>query len=133
MLRKMRHRRESYDLGNLVRLGEHIPAKEWVYSLLEYMLKDHVGSFTLVKSQGIPSIPLRDELPEGKLDFDKIINRLKIMAGLDPVACKEPRKGDFPVLVGGKQYRITAGFTETDDDSTCEITLSEDESQHPIS
>jgi hypothetical protein len=133
MLRKMRHRGGPYDLNNLVRLGEQTPAKEWVYSLLDYMLKNHIGHFVLVRSQGIPSIPLRDELPEAELDFDKIINRIKVMARLDPGAYKEPRKGEFPVSVGGRQYTITASFIETDSDSTCEITLSEDEARPPAS
>jgi hypothetical protein len=100
------------------------PAKMWVNSLFEHMFKNHLKSFTLSKTEGIPSIPFEDELPEGELDFTKIINRLKIMSGIDPTTYKEPHEGNIQMGIHGIWYTVKTTFIDSDGDSKCEITIS---------
>lgn len=124
---KKNKRKNSINPDDLkVLTDRQTPASEWVYSLLEHMFKSHLKSFTLKKSEGIPSIPLRDELPEGELNFSKIINRVKIMSGLDPVIFKEPHGGKHTIIFHGKQYTMKTTFIDSEDDQICEIHLYEE-------
>jgi hypothetical protein len=63
--------------GLAVRPG--LSNKQWLNLLLLHMQKASINSFTLKKSKGIPPLPptLEEDLHEGELDFDKIINCLK--------------------------------------------------------
>ncbi|MCU0917278.1 MAG: hypothetical protein MUC88_22345, partial [Planctomycetes bacterium] len=98
------------------------PAKHWVNLLLLHMYHS-VDHLTLRRSQGIPSLPLDDDLPLAELDFDKIINRLKVLSGLDPVTFREPRRGKVRLCISGTWYRVDTVFTDTAADSQCEITM----------
>jgi len=66
---------------------------------------------------------LEEEVPPGELDFDRIINRLKVLAGLDPVIYKEPRKGKISLRIHGTWYHLDITFTDSVADSQCEITV----------
>ena len=113
---------DEIDLNELKELSAASPAKVWVNLLLLHICKDSGSSLTLQKSKGIPSIPLEEEVPPGELDFDRIINRLKVMAGLDPVTYREPRKGRISLTIGGTWYHGNATFVDSVADSQCEIT-----------
>jgi len=88
---------------------------------LLHLCRDSGGSHTLRKSKGIPPIPHDEEVPPGGFDFDRIINRLKVMSGLDPVICKEPRKGKISLDISGISYHLDTTFVDSGDDSRCEI------------
>ena len=103
------------------------PAKRWVYCLLEHMFRTKIESFVLSRSEGIPSIPIDDGLLEGELDFTQIINRLKVMSGLDPVVFKIQREGKIPLGIGGINYTATTTFVDSDKDSKCTIVISKGE------
>jgi len=117
--------KDSFDLDKLKECSDGLtPAKKWVNLFLQHMFESHLVSFTLKKSEGIPSIPLEDKLPEGELDFIKIINRLKVMSGLDPVTFKKPHEGNIPIGIHGIWYTAKTAFIDSEDDSKCEITIS---------
>ena len=119
----MRKKRgDSIDLNELQELKERSPAKHWVNLLLVHMYHS-VDHLTLRRSQGIPSLPLDDDLPLAELDFDKIINRLKVLSGLDPVTFREPRRGKVRLSIHSVWYRVDTVFTDTAADSQCEITM----------
>jgi len=111
------------DLNALKELQEASPAKAWVNLFLLHMCRDSVSSLTLQRSKGIPPIPLEEEVPPGGFDFDRIINRLKVLAGLDPVIYKEPRKGKISLCIQGTWYHLDTTFTDSVADSQCEITV----------
>jgi hypothetical protein len=119
-------RKDSIELDELRELSDPVPAKEWVNLLFMHMFKTHLESFTLKKSEGIPPIPLEDELPEGELDFNKIINRLKVMSGLDPTTFKKTYEGNIRMCVHGIWCTVKTTFVDSDDDSKCEITISKE-------
>jgi hypothetical protein len=117
------------DLNALKELREASPAKVWVNLLLLHMCRNSVSSLTLQRSKGIPPIPLEEEVPPGGFDFDRIINRLKVLAALDPVAYKEPRKGKISLCIHGTWYDLETTFTDSVGDSRCEITAQRREPQ----
>jgi hypothetical protein len=113
---------------NLIKIKSSPPGKEWISLFLLYMFNESMSSFTLQKSSGIPPIPLEDEISEGELSFDKIINRLKVMCELDPVAYKKTHEGSFPVTVHGKNYTIKVTFFDTAADPSYKIQITEKQS-----
>ena len=113
-----------YDLDELKELSEPSPVRTWVNLFLMHMHKEHLENVVLKKSEGIPPISYEDEVPEGGFDFDKIINRLKVMSGLDPETFKKPREGNIRVNISGRDYIIKTTFLDSYDDSKCEITMS---------
>jgi hypothetical protein len=123
MLRKRKRRFGSIDLGELKELSERFPVKAWVNLLLLHMFRSHIESLTLSRSKGIPSIPLEEEVPEGAFDFDKIVNRLEVMSGLDPVVFRIQREGKIPMIIGGKDFTVTTTFVDPDEDSRCSIVV----------
>ncbi len=114
---------DEIDLNELKELAKASPAKAWVNLLLLHICKDSGSSFTLQRSKGIPPIPLEEEVPPGELDFDRIINRLKVMSGLDPVIFKEPRKGKISLCICGTWYDVNTTFIDSIAGPQCEITV----------
>jgi len=62
-------------------------------------------------------------VPPGGFDFDRIINRLKVLSGLDPVTFKKPRHGKIALLVQGTPYDVSTTFVDSAADSQCTITM----------
>lgn len=110
------------DLDEFKALQEASPSKVWVNLFLLHLCRDSESSFTLQKSKGIPPIPFEEEVPPGGFDFDKIMNRLKVMAGLDPILYKEPQKGKISLCICGVWHHLDTTFVDSVDDSQCEIT-----------
>ena len=119
-------KKDSISLGALKEVAEFTPPVEWVYSLLMHMYQDSIGNFILRKSDGIPSIPLQGKLPEGELSFDKIINVLKVICGLDPIDYAEIKEGYHSLFKHGKSYTAKMIFDDSADDPTCQIRMSID-------
>jgi hypothetical protein len=67
-----------------------------------------------------------DDLPEGEITFDQIINRLKIMSGLDPISYTEVKEGCHKLLIHGKSYTANMIFDDSADDPICQIRMSAD-------
>lgn len=114
----------SIYLGALKEVAELTPPVEWVYSLLMHMYQDSIGNFILRKSDGIPSIPLQDKLPEGELSFDKIINVLKVICGLDPIDYTEIKEGNHSLFIHGKSYTAKMLFDDSANDPIYRISMS---------
>jgi len=57
------------------------------------------------------------------------MNRLKVMAGLDPVLYKEPHKGEISLYIGGIWHHLDTTFVDSVDDSQCKITAHREEPQ----
>ena len=111
------------DLDELKILSAAFPAKTWVNLLLLHMSKDSLSTYTLKQSQGIPPVPHEEDLPDGEISFERIINRLKVMAGLDPIKFTEPKKGSFSICVQGHWFTFNTIFNDSSDNPTCSITM----------
>jgi hypothetical protein len=115
--------KKTIDLDKLVALSYPSTAASWVNLLLLHMYKDSIKTYILDHSQGIPPVPHDEELPDGELNFESIINRLKVMVSLDPVKYKAPKKGSVSLFLGGIWYTADMIFDDSNDKSSCSITL----------
>jgi hypothetical protein len=100
------------------------PCMQWVNLLLLHMYKDSIDTYPLYRSRGIPPVPHEDELNDGALSFDGIINCLKAMCSLDPVKYSIPNQGTFPINIGGRWYTVNVSFKDNSYDPLCVINLS---------
>ena len=109
------------------------PAERYVNLFLLEMLQDGPGVRVAQASVGLPV--LRDHEPP---DFARFRNRLKIMAGLDPVTYPTPRSGTVDIAIDrqadGQWYECTYTvrllFTDAGNDPSVEL-RAELESQKP--
>jgi hypothetical protein len=125
MWSKKPKRTDSIDCGELRAVPSCSPARTWVNLFLLHMYKDDIDVFPLQKSKGIPPLPpiMEDDLPSGELSFDSILNRLKVLSGLDPVQFKEPKHGSVSLVVSGKSVAVETTFCDSDDNPRCTITM----------
>lgn len=95
------------------------PPVKYVSALLSEMTEGK-RSVTLRASGKLP-VPAGagSELPA----FAQIVNRLKVMAGLDPVAYAEVVRKQFEVTVGERKRKISVAFDDKAPDPSCQLTL----------
>lgn len=116
MFLRKKKKRSSIDLDKLMVMKELSPATEWVNTLLMYMYRESIRHFTLRKSKGIPLIPLDSDFPDGEISFDKIINRLKVMCGFDPLHFTQEKEEVISLVFAGKSYSVKIRFDDCADD-----------------
>ena len=83
----------------------------------------------VLKESSMPILQHKQKLPVDPPDFDPIVNRLKIMSGLNPVKYREPVDGTTSLTVAGTPYKVTTRFEDHDPEPFCTITLEEEGSQ----
>ena len=110
-------------LDDLRDLVETSPVKRYVnLLLLDLGGSDEGASCTLSKSRSLPSLTgykWEEELPP----FEKVRNRLKVMADLDPVTFQEPVKGHFKMQIGARPCIAHVDFDDGADDPTVNLRL----------
>lgn len=113
----------SVEIDELVPRAQMKPVRKWVGLFLIHMHQKSIDSFTLQKSKGIPAFPLDDEVSKEEITFTKIINRLKVMCGLDPVVYSNPQEASTMINICGKVYQIKTTFSDNTEDQLCNIQL----------
>jgi hypothetical protein len=95
------------------------PPVRYVGALLNEMA-DGKRSVTLRSSAQLP-VPhgAGSDLPQ----FSQIVNRLKIMAGLDPVAYPDVVRKQIEVTVGERKRKVAVTFDDKASDPSCQLTL----------
>jgi hypothetical protein len=120
---KMEQKRDNCSCDDLTDLAV-VSARTWVNFLFLHMYRDCLDTYILQRSSGIPDIPtMEDDLPNGELSFDRIINHLKVLTGLDPVQFKEPKHGSVSLLMSGKSVTVDTTFDGSGNDSKCTIEM----------
>lgn len=100
------------------------PTRRYVAAFLDRILHGKSASCAARKSVPLPSIGDLDVPP-----FEQFRNRLKVMAGLDPVLYKEPRTGNVEVVFERQsgsacmdtRYSIKLRFVDVGDDPLVEM------------
>lgn len=125
-MRKSKEGHDSVDFEEMAGLMKRYPAKQWVSMLLLHMVRRSVSHFTLAKSTGIPPVSGKGELElcDAELSIGDIINRLKVISGLNPVAYPMGATGKIELHVQGDPYTFDTTFTDDKDDSVCSIAMS---------
>jgi hypothetical protein len=91
-------RGDSIDLEEVRNAQEKNPTKIYINLLFLEMIRGNVREFTLSKSIPLPPSKLQPkaEVPT----FESVVNRLKVMASLDPVIYQQPREGLIELTLG---------------------------------
>ncbi|MGE3182226.1 MAG: hypothetical protein AB7N71_11395 [Phycisphaerae bacterium] len=79
-------------IGEVVAREVKSPVVQYVDGLVGETLRKGVHELTLYASDPLPILEDQWEVNEA-IDFDHVRNRLKVMAGLDPIVYHEPMKG----------------------------------------
>lgn len=114
--------------GNVVsvgRNGEPPSAVDYVDWLLKHMLRNSSTELTIDTRLRLPG---SDEIvpefaPPCLPDPDKVINRLKILSGLQPVHLAAPVSAKFEQLRTHHAIIVQTRFEDQDDGSRCRLNL----------
>lgn len=77
------------------------------------LAKDLGREWLLRRSQPLP-VPTTGGLPGDPPDFAHVVNRLKILCGLDPVSYPRPIEGTIELVVGGIHVVVRACFDDVE-------------------
>lgn len=101
---------ESIDLEELKELPERSPAKKYVNLLLLVMARNDVHEVVLNSTKALP--PLKID-PDAEIPpFKSVVNRLKVMASLDPVTYQHPKEGRIELTVGSDPLAVHVRFVD---------------------
>ena len=90
------------------------PVIRYVNLLLLTMHKENSLTRELHASTGLPPLEIDGErLAPGQ--FDKVINRLKILCRLDPVTYPAPTEGTTSIGIYGRDYALVCLFDDQSD------------------
>lgn len=112
---------DSIDLEELKELAERSPTKKYVNLLLLVMAKNDVREVVLRSSRPLP--PLRINREEEIPAFQSVVNRLKVMAALDPVIYHQPKEGKIELTIGASDTVIHLRFEDTAPDRCVHLRL----------
>ncbi|MHC4502641.1 MAG: hypothetical protein ACYTFI_04990 [Planctomycetota bacterium] len=92
--------------------------------LLLKMYRQSITSFVLRESEPLPVITIEGEPePLRAIDLAHVLNRLKVMADIDPVRHKQPVDGRFMLDIRGVPVDVYVHFDDRCADPCCEITM----------
>ena len=95
------------------------PPVRYVNALLSEMAETR-RSVTLRTSGRLPAPSgIGSELPQ----FAQVVNRLKIMAGLNPVAYSEVVRRQFEVTINERKRKVSVAFDDRGSDPSCQVAL----------
>jgi hypothetical protein len=117
-------RRRQYGeitLDDIKELAESSPTKKYLNLLMWQMVRQDLAELTLWQMQRLP-VPEHctpSELPP----FASVVNRLKVMAGLDPVIYQQPKEGRIELRIGGRPLIFHARFVDIGSERSVHIRL----------
>ena len=97
-----------------------VSAAEYIDWLPNYMLRQSNPELRLDTSR---PLPIGDDVP-GIPDSTAVVNRLKVLCGINPFRLTEPAEGKFVREHGSHKLRFSVAFDDRDDRSTCTLRLS---------
>lgn len=94
----------------------------YVEGLLFRLLQRQESATALRASDSLPDVGVPFD---ASLTYTKVVNRLKVLAGLYPVDYPKPTEGRFRYEWQGRLYEVRIAFEDHGPTSTCRITISE--------
>lgn len=98
------------------------PAANFVNLLLRDMVENKRTTLTILRSAPLPEVQGLDNTTP-PADAESILNRLKVLAGLNPAMYREPVEGYFFFDAQGRRFAARTRFEDSNDDSVCVITI----------
>ena len=121
MIRRLFRREDTLSGVPIERAAPSTPVIQYVNMILYRMFQDGTTSRMLRQSGPLASVAeLGTELTAPPLDA--VVNRLKIMAGLNPVMYPKRVEGTIQLTIGGTECRVNCRFDDSADDR-CSIRL----------
>jgi len=104
------------------------PLVRYVNVLVYHLVKEGGGPCTIRRSAPLPEVPKAYSPREraDEIEFHRVCNRLKVIAGLNPVAYKHPVEGAIHMRIAGKPYVVRARFEDREDDYVITLTVSQE-------
>lgn len=100
--------------------GVTASATEYVDWLPNYMLRQPNPEMRLDTSRPLPGGADAPGIP----DSTAVVNRLKVLCGINPFRLTEPAEGKFVREHGNHKLRFSVAFDDRDDRSICTLRLS---------
>ena len=94
----------------------------YVEGLLIRLLQRHEAATTLKAADSLPDVGVP---MDASLTYTKVVNRLKVLAGLYPVDYPKPTDGHFRYEWQGRFYEVRVAFEDRGPASSCRIAVSE--------
>lgn len=104
-------------------LDESSDRIEYVDALLKMMLKKSLFSLRLTASEPLPRIENADGSADSPPNYQAVINRLKVMSRLDPIAYPTPVQGKIEVPCGSHILVYETHFEDKASPPVCQINL----------
>jgi len=99
-------------------------AVDYVAWLLKFMLRRSLTELTVNTSRALPGAgESGDECPPCNPNPEAVINRLKILSGLNPMRYPSSVRGVFEETRTGYVLVVSTQFEDTDSKSACKIKL----------
>lgn len=89
-------------------------------NVLVSRLADHGGTITLKASD---QLPLEGECSGAAPAYTQVVNRLKVLSGLDPVGYPQPVSASFEQVIRGTRHRIETRFDDRSTNPQCQLLL----------
>lgn len=118
--------------GSGQRLNSYVVANSQKAPVVRYVdalvgrLVERRDTVTLQAAQDLPKMVGMDGQP---LSYGAVVNRLKVLAGLYPVAYPHPTEGRFKHTHRGRRYGITASFDDRGTAAFCRLSVTGPENE----
>jgi hypothetical protein len=83
-------------------------------------LAERQSKVTLQASERLPAV---DGMTDDPPSFNQAVNRLKFLAGLNPIAHPKPISGRFTWTLRGRRYEVTAEFDDRGQAPHCRVSV----------
>jgi hypothetical protein len=103
--------------------AEQPSVADYVEWLIEHMLRTSRTELTIDTGATLPGAVGGANPPPCLPEQAAVINRLKLLAGLNPVAYPDPVERRFEQERSGYTLRISAAFRDTPDRSSCTLRI----------
>ncbi len=98
--------------GNLIRFAQNSPTKDYINLILLGMLRHAQSDWDINDADGLPAPQYGPDFDMTGVTFDRVVNRLKVMSGLDPVTYRDPREGAIELVINGVNYVANTRFMD---------------------
>jgi hypothetical protein len=120
-IRDWYERKMLAEMGAVVDAAPCPPGILYVNLLLFQTIQQNRTALVLNKREPLPAVTEMAPLPPD-VTFEKVINRLKVMCALNPVAFPSPQSGTCSIGCLGRDYVISCQFDDQQE-AVCTISI----------
>ena len=111
--------------SHVIRTSHAHPVIRYVDDLLWQLRSDASGSVSLRASEPLPHIQGDAQAVSDDVSYETVVNRLKVLCGLQPITYAKSAQGKFERDVRDRKLRVRCRFTDSGPDASCSINVME--------